>query len=322
MTPASPDTALLAAPGRVHGAHGAHGSEAAATFDRQYLSFHLAGQVYGVPLAQVAEITPFKELNQIPHMPKSVEGLLDLRGQVIPVISLRTRMGLESQGVGLSKNIIVLNLGISSPVGVLVDAVDSVITASPEDLVPASPLLAGPEGAWVRSFIIQGERIIALLDSRLITTFHTSRVHLTAADHVDEEHRLDEGLRELIELAPFKVEGKGTRIIPQMEEAIAHTEREMAKVMERVESMLAGTDKGFQGVVRLKQEAGLGHIKGHEAALAEIEKVGTELQDTVFGLIQQLQFQDIARQKLERVLNHIRGLQMVVGSKFRDQGKI
>ena len=322
MTQASLDTALLAAPGRVHGAHAAHGSQAASSFEHQYLSFHLAGQVYGVPLAQVAEITPFKELNQIPHMPKSVEGLLDLRGQVIPVISLRTRMGLESQGVGLSKNIIVLELGTASPVGVLVDAVDSVITANLDDLVPASPLLAGPEGAWVRGFILQGARIIALLDSRLITTFHTSRVHLNAADQVNEEHRLDEGLRELIELAPFKEGPKGSRIIPQMEEAIAHTEREMAKVMNRVESMLAGTDKGFQGVVRLKQEASLGHLKGQEATLAEIEKVGTELQETVFGLIQQLQFQDIARQKLERVLNHIRGLQMVVGSKFRDQGKI
>jgi hypothetical protein len=45
--------------------------------------------------------------------------------------------------------------------------------------------------------------------------------------------------------------------------------------------------------------------------------VGTDLQDRIFGLLQQLQFQDIARQKLERVLNHIRGLQLVVGARFR-----
>jgi purine-binding chemotaxis protein CheW len=292
----------------------------ASTFERQYLGFQLAGQVYGVPLAQVAEITPYKELNQIPHMPKGVEGLLDLRGQVIPVISLRSRMGLENQGAGLSKNIVILDLGVSSPIGVLVDAVDSVITASPEQLVKASALLAGPEGAWVRGFIVQDTRIIALLDSRLITTFHHARVQLNAAEQMNEEHRLDEGLRDLIALAPFKAEGDGTRIIPQMEEAIAHTEREMGKVMDCVETMLSGTDKGFQGLVRLKQEAGLGHLKGQEAAVAEIEKIGTQLQDQVFSLINQLQFQDIARQKLERVLNHIRGLQMIVGSKFRDQG--
>jgi hypothetical protein len=46
--------------------------------------------------------------------------------------------------------------------------------------------------------------------------------------------------------------------------------------------------------------------------------VGARLQEEIFTLIQQLQYQDIARQKLERVLNHVRGLQMVVGAKFRD----
>ena len=315
MTSASPAAALMAAPGKAVVAAGL------SIFERQYLGFHLAGQVYGVPLRQVAEITPFRTLSQIPHMPVSVEGLLDLRGQVIPVISLRSRMGLESQGAGLSKNIVILDLGTGSPVGMLVDAVDSVITASPEQLVKASSLLAGPEGAWVQGFIVQDQRIIALLDSGLITTFHSSRMQANKADQVNEELRLDEGLRELIALAPAKTESDHHRIIPQMEEAIAHTEREMGKVMDRVEAMLSGTDKGFQGLVRLKQEAGLGHLKGQEATLAEIEKVGSELQDQVFVLIQQLQFQDIARQKLERVLNHIRGLQVIVGSKFRDVGK-
>jgi hypothetical protein len=106
-----------------------------------------------------------------------------------------------------------------------------------------------------------------------------------------------------------------------MEAAINHTEQEMAKVIDCVEAMLAGSDKGFQALARLKQESALGRLKGEEKALAEIEKLGTELQDKVFGLLQQLQYQDIARQKLERVLNHIRGLQMIVGAKFRDLGR-
>jgi len=96
--------------------------------------------------------------------------------------------------------------------------------------------------------------------------------------------------------------------IPQMEAAIAHTEVEMAKVLDRVETMLASTDLGFTGLARLKQEVSLGHFKGQE------------IQEQVFELIQMLQFQDIARQKLERVLSHVRGLQAVIGQKFRDTG--
>jgi purine-binding chemotaxis protein CheW len=289
--------------------------------DNQFLSFHLNGQVYALPLAQVAEITPYQELNQLPHMPRGVEGLLDLRGRVVPVISLRARMGLGRQDASLSRNILVLDLGSGSPVGVLVDAVDAVLTATPEDLVPASPLLAGPEGAWVRGFLLRGKRIVGLLDSRLITSLHASRGHVDLASQMDTEQRLEDSLKALIQLAPSKAGNDRTRVIPQMEEAITHTEKEMSRVLDRVEAMLSSTDKGFQGIVRLKQEAGLGHMKGLEEGLAEAEKLGSRLQDAVFALIQQLQFQDIARQKLERVLNHIRGLQMVMGSKLRDQGR-
>ena len=55
----------------------------AATAPRQYLSFQLDGHIYAVPLAQVAEITPLKELNRIPHMPKCVEGLLNHPGHIM-----------------------------------------------------------------------------------------------------------------------------------------------------------------------------------------------------------------------------------------------
>jgi chemotaxis signal transduction protein len=293
--------------------------EQASLQEEQYLSFHLDGRAYAVPLAHVAEITPYRELNQIPHMPRSVEGLLDLRGQVVPVINLRVRMGLEPQAAELSRNIIVLDQGGATNVGLLVDRVESVLGATHEQLVPASPLLAGPEGHWVRAFILQGPTITSLLDHRILTTFSGSHGRgLNLGEGQDRERALDESLQELISAAPPKSESDARRIIPQMEEAIAHTEHEMEKVLARVEAMLTGTDKGFQALVRLKQEAGLGHMKGLEGVLAELESLGTRLQDEVFSLIQKLQYQDIARQKLERVLNHIRGLQLVVGSKFRD----
>jgi purine-binding chemotaxis protein CheW len=299
----------------------ARGHAGAAIQQLQYLSFRLSGHVYAVPLAQVAEITPNRELNQMPHMPRSVVGLLDHRGKVIPVVSLRSRMHLADQETGLAENIVVLNLGGTSLVGVLVDAVDSVISATQEQLVPASPLLAGPEGAWVRGFLVQEGRIVSLLDSAFITALHGGRAELRATASHSKEHALDESLQQLIALAPPKAKFDSSRIIPQMEEAIAHTEQEMTRVIACVESMLGGSDKGFQALVRLKQEAALGRLKGEEAKIAQLEKLATDLQDGVFHLLQQLQYQDIARQKLERVLQHISGLQMIVGSKFRDLGK-
>lgn len=287
---------------------------------RQYLSFHLAGRSYAVPLARVAEITPNRELNHLPHMPKGVEGLLDLRGTVLPVINLRIRMGLPADDPRNAQNILILDLD-GERTGVLVDRVESVVSAGPEEHAPRSPLLAGPEGGWITGFLVYGERVVVLLDLRLVSAVHASEGRHAHAGNKDLERRLDDSLKELLSLAPPRIELDQERIIPQMEATIAHTEEEMAKVLERVEAMMNQADRSFQGLARLKQELRLGRLAGEEAAIADIEKAGQQIQDELFALLNGLQFQDIARQKLERVLMHIQGLQGIIGQKFRDLGK-
>lgn len=294
---------------------GAHGDGS-----RQYLTFTLEGRAYGVPLLQVAEISTNRELNRMPHMPKGVEGLLDIRGTVIPVVNLRTRLGFTALDAAESENILILAMA-GNLIGILVDQVQSVVTAAPEEHAPAGPILAGKDGAWVSGFLVQGEKVTVLLDTALIIALGGDRIVHVSAQDLDLEQRMDETLRELIDTAPQKSQMDGGRIIPQMEAAIQHTEDEMSKVVARIELMLGGADIAFHGMVRLKQEAGLGRLAGQEALLADLEKNTQAIQDHLFELLHQIQFQDIARQKLERVLNHIRGLQMAIGHKFRDIGK-
>lgn len=283
---------------------------------RRFMTFFLDGRTYGLPLRNVAEITPYRELNRLPHMPKAVEGILDLRGRVVPVVNLRVRMSLPPLDATKTGTILVLDLE-GQPTGLLVDAVDAVVAVPEEDLVPASPLLAGLEGAWVAGFIVQGERVVTLLDAALVAAQSLGRGpgRQTLADRSLEE-RLDEGLRRLISLAPPKEQGEH-RVLPQIESSIAYTEQEMAKVLDRVEAMLSGTDRVFQGLTLLKQEAGIGRLKGEDRGLAELERTNQELQDTVFALIQQVQFQDIARQKLERVMAHLKTMQGAIAGKFK-----
>ncbi|HEX9009023.1 MAG TPA: chemotaxis protein CheW [Holophagaceae bacterium] len=287
---------------------------------QRFMTFHLDGRTYGLPLRFVAEISPYRELNRMPHMPKAVEGLLDLRGRVIPVVNLRVRMGLPPLEGGKQGSILVLDLA-GTPSALLVDSVDAVLSVEEEHLVPASPLLAGIEGAWVEGFIVEGEQVVAILDAALVASQGSTRGQPSreALATLSLEERLDADLRRLIELAPPKEEGQ--RVIPQIETSISYTEQEMAKVLDRVEAMLAGADRVFQGLGFLKQEVGLGRLKGHEKAVAELERTNQELQDTVFALIQQVQFQDIARQKLERVLNHLRGMQVAISGKLRAERK-
>ncbi len=287
-----------------------------ASVHHRFMTFFLNERAYGLPLRHVAEITPFRELNKLPHMPRSVEGILDLRGRVVPVVNLRVRMSMPPLEPSKTGTILVLDLA-GTATGLLVDSVDAVVNIPAEDIVPASPLLAGLDGAWVEGFIVQGERVVTLLDAALIANHgigHTQGKQILAALSLEE--RLDDGLKRLIEMAPSK-EGSEHRVLPQIETSISYTEQEMAKVLDRVEAMLSSTDKVFSGIAYLKQEAGLGKLKGHERDIAELERTNQEMQDTVFALIQQMQFQDIARQKLERVMAHLRGMQGAISGKFR-----
>lgn len=283
----------------------------------QVLTFHLAGHKYAMPLAHVREITPQQDLNKMPHMPKGVEGLLNLRGEVIPVVSLRVRLGFTLAEEAPAPKILILELPTGT-VGLLVDGVDSVMNAQASQFTTPSPLLLGQEGAWIHGFLVIEGRIIALLDPLQAgsLTHHGRGAAVVNEEVLDLERRLDEGLQSLIAMAPERGEGGG-RVIPQMEDAIQFTEQEMAKVLDQVEGMLGHTDSMFKGLGFLKHEVGLGRLKGHEKEMVELEKLMSKLQEAVFSLIQQIQFQDIARQKLERVLNHLRGLQGVVGGNLR-----
>lgn len=283
---------------------------------QRFITFFLDGRSYGLPLQDVAEITPGRALNQLPHMPRAVEGILDLRGRIVPVVNLRKRMALPPLEASRVGTILVLDLG-GVATGLLVDAVDAVLSVPAGDLAPASPILAGLEGAWVQGFIVQGERVITLLDAALVANQGTGRTRgKDILATLSLEERLDEGLKRLIELAPAKNQDD-QRVLPQIESSISYTEREMAKVLDRVEAMLASTDKAFHGIGYLKQEANLGKLGGHERTISEVERVYQQMQDQIFQLIQQMQFQDIARQKLERVMAHLKGMQVAISGKFR-----
>lgn len=286
---------------------------------RQVLVFLMDGRHYGVPLGMVAEIQPWRPLNRMPHMPRAVDGLLDLRGQVVPVVNLRKRLGFKPREDPQGSIILVVELG-SVRTGLLVDAVEGVARDGGGRYHAASRMLVGLEGEWVTGFLVTDEKIVTLLDPARAASPTQQHGIASSAHDLDLETRLDEGLRQLIALAPGKEDGKG-RIIPQIESAISHTEEEMAKVLDGVEAMLSHSDQLFTGLARLKQEAAMGRLKGEEPKIAELEKTSQRIQDEIFSTIQMCQFQDIARQKLERVLRHIQGMQGLVGKHFKDLPK-
>ena len=105
----------------------------------KHLTFHLADEVYGVPILKVQEIIGIKELTKVPKVPPYIKGVLNLRGKVIPVVDLRVKFGMPEQEDSRSTSIIIFQIekgGNDVVVGVRVDGVKEVVDIKVEEIEP------------------------------------------------------------------------------------------------------------------------------------------------------------------------------------------
>lgn len=115
----------------------------------KYLTFKLADEEYGLEILKIREIIGLMEITRVPQTPDFVEGVINLRGRVIPVIDLRTRFGLPRTEYNDQTCIIVVDVG--TLMGVIVDTVEEVHDIPASDIEPPPRL-----GATVDTTFILG----------------------------------------------------------------------------------------------------------------------------------------------------------------------
>jgi len=133
----------------------------------KYLTFRLAEEDYGIPLLQVKEIIGMMPVTSVPQTPEHVKGVINLRGQVIPVSDLRRRFGIDATDYNDRTCIIVVEIQgaeTTTRMGVIVDAVSEVLNVRKEEIKQAPSF-----GAHVRTDYILGmanmdESVKILLD--------------------------------------------------------------------------------------------------------------------------------------------------------------
>ena len=122
------------------------------TSRNQFLTFCLRDETFAVPVAKVREIFEFTALTRVPRMPAYIAGVINLRGRVVPVIELRTKLGMESVARTRHTCIVVLEVpcdGKLTEVGALVDAVQEVIALEDTQIEPPARLGVGIESRSV-----------------------------------------------------------------------------------------------------------------------------------------------------------------------------
>lgn len=131
--------------------------------EQQLVVFDLALESYGVDISAVREIIRLQEITQVPRTPEFVEGVINLRGKVIPVIDLRRRFGLTVGEENKDNRIVVVDIG-GQDIGVIVDAVTEVLRISSELVEPPSSLITTSESGYLLGIAKLDGRMIILLD--------------------------------------------------------------------------------------------------------------------------------------------------------------
>lgn len=128
----------------------------------QLVSFFLAGEEFALEILRVQEIIRLVDITRVPNSPDFVEGVINLRGRIIPVISLRSRVGLpKAENDGRTRIVIVDIQGVT--LGMIVDAVSEVLRV-PADKIEPPPRLKRLEREYVRGIASLEKRLLLVLD--------------------------------------------------------------------------------------------------------------------------------------------------------------
>jgi purine-binding chemotaxis protein CheW len=129
----------------------------------QLVSFKLREEEFGVNILQVQEIIRMQEITNVPNAPDFVEGVINLRGRVIPIVDLRKRFGLEAKEHSKATRIIVVMID-QVTVGLIVDEVSEVLRIPEDTVEPPPPIVAGIEADYIKGVGKLEDRLLILLD--------------------------------------------------------------------------------------------------------------------------------------------------------------
>ena len=134
-----------------------------ATDGSQFLTFTLGDEEYGVEILKVQEIKGYSTVTPIPNTPSYVKGVLNLRGAIIPIVDLRSKLSMSEAPYNQFTVIIVVRVGVKT-VGVVVDAVSDVLNIPTKDIQATPDFGAQVDARFISGLAKTGERLVVLLD--------------------------------------------------------------------------------------------------------------------------------------------------------------
>ena len=151
-----------------------------------FILFELAGTIYGVRSGLVQQIDMIEDVTAVPNAHPALEGVVLVRGQVIPAINLRTRFGFNKIDRDLRSRLVVVNSGTRT-VGLIVDTAREFLKISADTIQPPPDALTGLSGRYLEGVATVGERPILVLNLDAVLDL----------DYEDGRHNNGSDVREL-----------------------------------------------------------------------------------------------------------------------------
>ncbi len=149
----------------------------------QFITFQLAEELYGIDILKVEEIQRMKEisLTRVPQVEDFIEGIVNLRGNVIPVVDLRNRFGLEDKEIDKQTRIIVVNIKDRS-LGFLVDRVNEVIDVDQEAIDDPPEEISRIDAFFIQGIARHEEELVIILEiESILSSYEQEEVVEVAA---------------------------------------------------------------------------------------------------------------------------------------------
>ena len=130
--------------------------------ESKYIIFKINKEVYAIDVKSVNNIIQMPKITQVPSSPKYYRGVINLRGEIIPVMSLRRRMNYDDDCFTSNSRIIILNIGEDNLLGIVVDEVNEVLNISSNDIEQPSQFIKN-DASVVSGVGKIGDMIISIL---------------------------------------------------------------------------------------------------------------------------------------------------------------
>ena len=135
----------------------------------QFLTFQLGDEVYGVDILRVQEIKGYTTVTKIPNQPSYIKGVMNLRGTIVPIIELRTKIGMETIDY-TAHTVIVVVVVQDRIMGFVVDSVSDVLNISKQDIQAPPEFGTKVDVSFLNGIAKCGMNLVALLNiDRLLT---------------------------------------------------------------------------------------------------------------------------------------------------------